>query len=234
MKRVLVDTSAWVEFDRATGSSAEARLTALIASDGPVAVTEPVIMEVLARARNDQRERDLRRLLLRFEITRAKPSDPFRRNHRLRQRRTYLPNLPSTRDHASWPGRLPDRQRGHSRRSHAPGLRSRSRRHRHKASPDNCDASAPRRGQPERNYSGEALLLGRSLSSDSPQTISPPKLLGRSLITRAKPYYSGEALLFGRSLKLGAIQQESFVRFRYAPFCPAPTRPAQVSPPAPG
>ncbi|MBS3933530.1 MAG: PIN domain nuclease [Truepera sp.] len=72
MKRVLVDTSAWVEkaspdnFDRATGSSADARLTALIASD-LVAVTEPVIMEVLAGARNDQRERDLRRLLLRFE-----------------------------------------------------------------------------------------------------------------------------------------------------------------------
>ncbi len=67
MKRVLVDTSAWVEFDRATGSSADTRLAALIASDGPVAVTEPVIMEVLAGARDDRREQDLRRLLLRFE-----------------------------------------------------------------------------------------------------------------------------------------------------------------------
>jgi predicted nucleic acid-binding protein len=33
-----------------------------------VAVTEPVVMEVLAGARDDRRERELRRLLLRFEL----------------------------------------------------------------------------------------------------------------------------------------------------------------------
>jgi predicted nucleic acid-binding protein len=45
------------------------RLTALIAAGGPVAVTEPVLMEVLAGARSDQRESDLRLLLLlRFEL----------------------------------------------------------------------------------------------------------------------------------------------------------------------
>jgi predicted nucleic acid-binding protein len=33
-----------------------------------VAVTEPVVMEVLAGARDDRREADLRRLLLRFEL----------------------------------------------------------------------------------------------------------------------------------------------------------------------
>ena len=65
---ILADTSAWVEYDRATGSAVDQRLTALIAADGPVAVTEPVIMEVLARARSDRRESDLRRLLLRFEL----------------------------------------------------------------------------------------------------------------------------------------------------------------------
>ncbi len=43
-------------------------MTALIASAGPLAVTEPVLMEVLAGARNDQREVDLRRLLLRCEL----------------------------------------------------------------------------------------------------------------------------------------------------------------------
>ena len=48
---ILVDTSAWVEFDRATGSTIDRRLTDLIADDGPVAVTEPVIMEVAAGAR---------------------------------------------------------------------------------------------------------------------------------------------------------------------------------------
>ena len=67
---ILPDTSAWVEYDRATGSAVDQRLTALIAAGGPVAVTEPVIMEVLAGARNDQRESDLRRLLLRFELLR--------------------------------------------------------------------------------------------------------------------------------------------------------------------
>jgi predicted nucleic acid-binding protein len=65
---ILADTSAWVEYDRATGSAVDQRLTALIAAGGPVAVTEPVIMEVLAGARSDRRESDLRRLLLRFEL----------------------------------------------------------------------------------------------------------------------------------------------------------------------
>jgi predicted nucleic acid-binding protein len=65
---ILADTSAWVEYDRATGSSVDRRLSELIASDGPIAVTEPVIMEVLAGARNDAREADLRRLLLRFHL----------------------------------------------------------------------------------------------------------------------------------------------------------------------
>jgi predicted nucleic acid-binding protein len=65
---ILADTSAWVEYDRATGSGADLRLTELIATGGPVAVTEPVIMEVLAGARSDARESDLRRLLLRFHL----------------------------------------------------------------------------------------------------------------------------------------------------------------------
>jgi len=67
---ILVDTSAWVEYDRATGSPADQRLTDLIASDNQVAVTEPVIMEVAAGARSDEREADLRRLLLRFDLLR--------------------------------------------------------------------------------------------------------------------------------------------------------------------
>jgi predicted nucleic acid-binding protein len=67
---ILADTSAWVEYDRATDSAADRRLAALIESDGPVAVTEPVVMEVLAGARDDRREADLRGLLLRFELLR--------------------------------------------------------------------------------------------------------------------------------------------------------------------
>ncbi len=63
---ILADTSAWVEYDRATGSAVDQRLADLIAGiddEGPLAVTEPVTMEVLAGARTDACERDLRRLL---------------------------------------------------------------------------------------------------------------------------------------------------------------------------
>jgi predicted nucleic acid-binding protein len=67
---ILVDTSAWVEYDRATGSGVDRRLTELITRDRWIAVTEPVIMEVVAGARSDTREADLRRLLLRFQLLR--------------------------------------------------------------------------------------------------------------------------------------------------------------------
>lgn len=65
---ILADTSAWVEYDRATGSAADRRVAELIDAAGPLAVTEPVVMEVLAGARDGRREEDLRRLLLRFEL----------------------------------------------------------------------------------------------------------------------------------------------------------------------
>lgn len=65
---ILADTSAWVEYDRATGSSVDRRLQELIETADALAVTEPVVMEVLAGARDERREGDLRRLLLRFEL----------------------------------------------------------------------------------------------------------------------------------------------------------------------
>jgi predicted nucleic acid-binding protein len=74
---ILADTSAWVEYDRATGSAVDRRVTALITTDGPLAVTEPVVMEVLAGARSDQREADLRRLLLRFHLLRFDAAADF-------------------------------------------------------------------------------------------------------------------------------------------------------------
>jgi predicted nucleic acid-binding protein len=74
---IIADTSAWVEYDRATGSATDRRLSELIADEGPVAVTEPVIMEVLAGARSDAREADLRRLLLRFPLCRFDPAADF-------------------------------------------------------------------------------------------------------------------------------------------------------------
>jgi hypothetical protein len=74
---ILADTSAWVEYDRATGSTVNRRLAELIATDGPVAVTEPVVMEVLAGARTEERETDLRRLLLRFPVLQFDPISDF-------------------------------------------------------------------------------------------------------------------------------------------------------------
>ncbi|MFN2464579.1 MAG: PIN domain nuclease, partial [Candidatus Dormibacteria bacterium] len=68
MTRTLVDTSVWVEYDRATGSPADDRLTTMIQRGDRVAVTEPVIMEVLAGARTADRERKLRSLLASFEL----------------------------------------------------------------------------------------------------------------------------------------------------------------------
>ena len=65
---ILADTSAWVEFDRATGSAADQRIAELIAADGPLMVTEPVAMEVVAGARDDRRAQDLRRMLSRFTV----------------------------------------------------------------------------------------------------------------------------------------------------------------------
>jgi len=65
---ILADTSAWVEFDRRTGSVVHRRIATLIRENGPLATTEPVLMEVLAGARTDERDDALRRLLLRFQL----------------------------------------------------------------------------------------------------------------------------------------------------------------------
>jgi predicted nucleic acid-binding protein len=74
---ILADTSAWVEYDRATGSAVDRRLTELISDQAPIGVTEPVIMEVLAGARSDERETDLRRLLLHFDLLRFDVAGDF-------------------------------------------------------------------------------------------------------------------------------------------------------------
>lgn len=50
---ILVDSSAWVEYDRSTGSAAHLRVRQLLAEADAIAVTEPIIMEVVAGARND-------------------------------------------------------------------------------------------------------------------------------------------------------------------------------------
>ncbi|MEP6817069.1 MAG: PIN domain nuclease [Marmoricola sp.] len=74
---ILADTSAWVEFDRATGSAADLRLAELIEQGGLLAVTEPVVMEVVAGARDDVGEQQLRRLLAGCALLRFDPVADF-------------------------------------------------------------------------------------------------------------------------------------------------------------
>jgi predicted nucleic acid-binding protein len=64
---ILADTSAWIEFLRATGSEANRRLRALIEHD-QLATTDVVLMEVLAGARDDGHRDRLRALLARCEF----------------------------------------------------------------------------------------------------------------------------------------------------------------------
>lgn len=63
---ILVDTSAWVEFDRKTGSDVNLRISGLLPDRHELAVTDPVVAEVVMGARNDDREAALRRFLARF------------------------------------------------------------------------------------------------------------------------------------------------------------------------
>ena len=65
---ILADTSAWVEFLRATGSSAHLRLRELIAGEGELATSEIVMMELLAGAADTEELARLRRLLGRFRL----------------------------------------------------------------------------------------------------------------------------------------------------------------------
>jgi predicted nucleic acid-binding protein len=65
---VIVDTSAWVEYLRATGSVAHVTLRARIESGEAVATPAPAVMELLAGCRTEESGDRLRRLLARFEI----------------------------------------------------------------------------------------------------------------------------------------------------------------------
>lgn len=51
---LLVDTSVWVEYLRGTGSSTGAGLRAMIDEGADLAITDPVVMEVLAGARDER------------------------------------------------------------------------------------------------------------------------------------------------------------------------------------
>lgn len=62
---VLVDTSAWVEYLRGSGSPHHRWLRDAIRAETPLAWTEPVLYELTAGARSARRAAELRALLLR-------------------------------------------------------------------------------------------------------------------------------------------------------------------------
>lgn len=72
---ILADTSAWIEYIRRTGSTVNLQLRALL-ERGDLAVTDPVMMEVLAGAHDEARARKLHRLLAACEfIPTSGPTD---------------------------------------------------------------------------------------------------------------------------------------------------------------
>ncbi len=70
---ILVDTSAWIEFLRDTGSRVCRRVDEILANE--IAACDPVRMEVLAGARSDEHLRDLRGLLARASHLATEPID---------------------------------------------------------------------------------------------------------------------------------------------------------------
>jgi predicted nucleic acid-binding protein len=74
---ILADTSAWVEYLRATGSPVDRRMDQLINGDADLATTDVVVMELLAGATKDEQLTQLRRMLLPFEHLPVDPLDDF-------------------------------------------------------------------------------------------------------------------------------------------------------------
>jgi predicted nucleic acid-binding protein len=61
---ILIDTSAWIEYFRATGSSAALEVRRLLTDEADRVVTcEPIAMEILCGARDDERHGRLEQLV---------------------------------------------------------------------------------------------------------------------------------------------------------------------------
>jgi predicted nucleic acid-binding protein len=70
---ILVDSSAWVEFLRDTRSAVCEEVDRLLDTD--FAISDPILMEVLAGARDERHLHDLRRLLGRARMEHCVPTD---------------------------------------------------------------------------------------------------------------------------------------------------------------
>lgn len=75
---VLADSSAWIEFLRATESSLDKRLEELLSVEEPLlATTGQVVMEVLVGSRDEAHRRKLKSLLARAASFPARDPDDF-------------------------------------------------------------------------------------------------------------------------------------------------------------
>ena len=70
---ILIDTSAWVEFLRDTGSDVCQKVDDLLGDD--IATCHPIRMEVLSGARDEPHLSDLRRLLARASLLPTRATD---------------------------------------------------------------------------------------------------------------------------------------------------------------
>jgi len=73
----LVDTSAWVEYLRSTGSTSHHQVRRLLDSEAPIHTTEVVVMEVLAGGRDETHTTGLRRLLSRCDFVATEGLNDF-------------------------------------------------------------------------------------------------------------------------------------------------------------
>ena len=115
---ILVDASAWVEFDRGTESATHRRLRSLISSGGEMAVSEPILMEVLVGARHREAESRLRRLLTSFSWIPVEAAADFEGCGE------DIPLLPASGDHAPRSPGLHDRINRHPFWGHIAHCRS--------------------------------------------------------------------------------------------------------------
>ena len=76
---ILADTSAWIDLQRSNQRAGGTHLERLLPRDADVAVTEPVIMELLAGCRTDGEVAATRRRLLGLTLARVGGLDTYER-----------------------------------------------------------------------------------------------------------------------------------------------------------
>lgn len=74
---IVVDTSAWIELLRGTGSPVHLQLREALRGDEELCVTEVVVAEILAGARSVQQTEELRSMLLGFTLLPLRGLDGF-------------------------------------------------------------------------------------------------------------------------------------------------------------